>query len=199
MTAHPDTRTGWDWLALGASTGGPAALRDLVEQLPVPLPLRVVIVLHIARGFARGFADWLADSLGLDVRLAFDGERPASGAVRVAPAGAHLRVTADDRLELDAETPPRCGHRPSVDELFRSLAAAAPHQTAAAVLTGGGRDGADGLLELRRAGAFCVAQDEASSAVFGMPCAALEVGAAELALSPRALGVELARRMKQYV
>jgi len=188
----------WRWLALGASTGGPAALRDLLAELPAPPPLRVVIVQHIAPGFELGLADWLAGSLGLDVRVALDGERPRPGTVRVAPAGAHLRVTADDRLALDAATPRRREHRPSVDELFLSLAATAPHETAAALLTGMGADGAEGLSALRRAGAFCLTQDEASSAVFGMPRAALQLGAAELALPPRGLGFELARRLQGH-
>ena len=186
---------GWRWLALGASTGGPAALHDLLAELPVPLPLRVVIVQHIARGFEVDLAEWLAGALGLDVRVALDGERPRPGGVRVAPAGAHLRVTSGDRLAIDEKTPPRRGRRPSVDELFLSLAAAAPHDTAAVLLTGMGTDGAEGLAALRRAGAFCLAQDEASSAVFGMPHAALALGAAEFALPPGALGRELARRL----
>jgi chemotaxis response regulator CheB len=196
-TAGPGA--GWRWLALGASTGGPAALRELLAQLPAPPPLRVVIVQHIARGLELDFVDWLAGSLGLDVRLARDGERPPPGTVRVAPAQSHLRVTATGRLALDIATPPRHGHRPSVDELFQSLAAAAPHHTAAVLLTGMGADGAAGLSALRRAGAFCLAQDEASSAVFGMPHAAVELSAAELVLSPRALGLELGRRLKGIV
>ncbi|HEX4954703.1 MAG TPA: CheB methylesterase domain-containing protein [Thermoanaerobaculia bacterium] len=185
-------------MALGASTGGPAALRDLLAELPAPLPLCVVIVQHIAGGFEFDLADWLGSSLGLDVRPALDGESPRPGVVRLAPAGAHLRVTDDGRLAVDTKTPKRRGHRPSVDELFLSLAAAWPHDTAAALLTGMGTDGAEGLLALRRAGAFCLAQDEESSAVFGMPHAAIELGAAELALPPRAIGRELARRMGAY-
>jgi chemotaxis response regulator CheB len=186
---------GWRWLALGASTGGPAALRELLAELTVPPPLRVVIVQHIAHGLERDLADWLAATLGFDVRVACDGERPPVGGARLAPAGAHLRVGSDDRLSLDRTTPPRAGHRPSVDELFLSLAAGAPLQTAAVLLTGMGSDGAEGLAALRRAGAFCLAQDEASSAVFGMPRAARERDAAELALAPSALGRELARRL----
>jgi chemotaxis response regulator CheB len=185
----------WRWLALGASTGGPAALHDLLGALPEAFSLRVLIVQHIAAGSELDLAAWLASSLGLDVRAARDGERPPPGTVRVAPAGAHLRVAGDGRLTLDEETPPRSGHRPSVDELYLSLAVAAPRETAAVLLTGMGSDGAAGLLALRRAGAFCLAQDEASSVVFGMPRAALEMGAAELALPPRALGLELARRL----
>lgn len=188
----------WSWLALGASIGGPQALRDLLAELPSPLPLRVVVVQHIAHGLERSLADWLGDELGLDVRSATDGERPPPGAVRLAPAGAHLRVTADDRLALDAATPPRSDHRPSIDELFLSLAGACPRQTAAALLSGTGDDGAGGLLALRRGGAFCMTQDEASSAASGMPRAALALGAAELALPPRELGRELAARMTEH-
>ncbi|HKI86174.1 MAG TPA: chemotaxis protein CheB, partial [Thermoanaerobaculia bacterium] len=99
------------------------------------------------------------------------------------------------RLELDVTRPARRGHRPSVDELFLSLASVTPRETAAALLTGSGSDGAEGLLALRRAGGFCLAQDEASSAVFGMPGAACSLGAAEVLLSPREIGRELARRL----
>ena len=152
-----------------------------------------MIVQHIAPGFEADLADWLAGSLGFDVSLAIDGEWPPANSVRLAPAGAHLRVTAEDRLELDAVTLPRGGHRPSVDELFLALAVVAPHETAAVLLTGSGRDGAVGLGALRRAGAFCLAQDEASSVAAGMPRAALELGAAELSLPPREIGRELAR------
>jgi two-component system chemotaxis response regulator CheB len=187
----------WDWLALGASTGGPAALHDLLSELPKPPPLKVVIVQHIARGLEPNLADWLSDSLRLDARVAFDGERLEAGNVRLAPADAHLRIGADGCVALDAGTPKRNGHRPSVDELFQSLADLAPLKTAAAVLTGMGADGADGLLALRRAGGFCLAQDEASSAVFGMPSAAFDRGGAEVVLAPREIGRELARRMEK--
>jgi len=185
----------WRWLAIGASTGGPAAVHDLLAALGPACPARILLVQHIARGFEGGLADWLASSLGLDVRVAIDGERPEPGAVRIAPGDFHLRLAADERLALDGATPPRRGHRPSADELFHSLAAVAPKETAAVLLTGMGADGADGLAALRRAGAFCAAQDEASSAVFGMPKVARELGAVELALPPRALGEELARRL----
>ncbi len=183
------------WLALGASTGGPAALRDLLAVLPAPPPTRILVVQHIARGFEAGLADWLAGSLGLDVRVAVEGERPRPGTVRIAPAGAHLLVGKDERLTLDAATPTRRGHRPAVDELFHSLAATAARATAAVVLTGMGTDGAEGLAELRRAGALCFAQDEASSAVYGMPKAALEAGGAEVVAPPQAIGEMLARRL----
>jgi two-component system chemotaxis response regulator CheB len=185
----------WQWLAIGASTGGPTAVRELLAELPSPLPLRVVIVQHIGSNHELALADWLAGVLELDVGIAVDGEQPPAGSVRLAPAGAHLWVAKDGRLALDRETPAHSGHRPSVDELFLSLAATVPRQTAAVLLTGMGRDGAEGLAALRNAGACCLAQDEASSAVFGMPGAALALDAAELFLSPSALGRELARRL----
>lgn len=185
------------WLALGASTGGPAALRDLLAALPPRPPISIVVVQHIARGFESGLADWLAGSLGIDVRVAVEGERAPLGAVRIAPAGAHLKIAGDERLALDFETPPRRGHRPSVDALFHSLAAVAPIGAAAALLTGMGNDGAEGLAALRRAGGLCFVQDEASSAVYGMPRAGLELAGADASLPPRAIGEEIARRLAE--
>lgn len=185
------------FLAIGASTGGPAAVRDLLAALPAPAPFPILVVQHIAAGFESGLAEWLASTLGLDVRIALAGEQASPGAVRIAPGGAHLRLGADGRLELDSVTPPRRGHRPSVDELFRSLDQGAAQRVVAVLLTGMGTDGAEGLRELRRAGALCCAQDEASSAVFGMPRAAIELGAAELVLSPAAIGHEIARRLRE--
>lgn len=185
------------WLAIGASTGGPAALRDLLAALPAPPPFPVAVVQHIARGFEAGLADWLAGAVGLDVRVALDGELPAAGAVRVAPGGSHLRIDGEGRLRLDAEAPARRGHRPSVDELFLSFVRLGAPTTAAALLTGMGSDGAEGLAALRRSGALCYAQDEASAAVFGMPRAAIEAGAAELVLTPAAIGEDLGRRARE--
>jgi two-component system chemotaxis response regulator CheB len=176
------------WIAVAASTGGPAAVRAFLDALPDSSPATVLLVQHIAAGFEEGLADWLHAVTHRDVRVACDGERPAAGAVRVAPAGAHLRVSADGRLELDGTVPPRSGHRPSADELFLSCAEACPRETVGIVMTGMGSDGATGLLALRRAGGATFVQDERSSAVFGMPRAALAVGAAEVALPPAELG-----------
>lgn len=184
-------------LAIGASTGGPAAVRDLLAALPAPAPFPILIVQHIAAGFETGLAEWLASTLGLDVRVALAGEQPLPGAVRIAPGGAHLRRGPDGRLELDSVTPARRGHRPSADELFLSLEQGTAQRVVAVLLTGMGTDGAEGLRELRRAGALCFAQDEASSAVFGMPRAAIELGAAELVLAPSAIGGEIARRLRE--
>ena len=181
------------YVAVGASTGGPLAIRDLLAELPPRPPAAVLVVQHIAAGFEEGLADWLAGDLRRDVRVAADGERAAPGTVRIAPAGAHLLLGAGGLLRVDVERPPRGVHRPSADELFESCAAFCPTHTAGVLLTGMGADGAQGLAALRRAGALTMVQDEASSVVFGMPRAALAAGAATIALPPAALGRLLCR------
>ncbi len=180
------------WVALGASTGGPGAIHAFLASLPADLPVTTLIVQHIAAGFEEGFAEWLARELCRDVQVATDGESCREGAVRIAPAGAHLRLTPGRSLKVDSLTPPRHGHRPSVDELFFSCAESSPRQTAGVLLTGMGSDGAEGLTALRKAGGLTMVQDEATSVVFGMPRAAIERGAAEFVLPPRALAAALA-------
>ncbi|HEY2738462.1 MAG TPA: chemotaxis-specific protein-glutamate methyltransferase CheB, partial [Thermoanaerobaculia bacterium] len=175
------------WVAIGASTGGPAALRELLEEVPADAPVGFAIVQHIASGFELGLADWLNKELPFDVRLARDREVLRRGTVRLAPGGAHLRLEAGGVLRLDTQSPARRGHRPSVDDLFLSCAESCPREVAGVIMTGMGADGAEGLLALRKAGGLTLAQDEASSIIFGMPKVALERGAAEIALPPRAL------------
>jgi len=189
---RPDLR----WVGIGASTGGPAAIRDLLEALPGRPPVTILLVQHIAPGFELGLADWLRRELGLDVKVARHGERPRPGAVRLAPAGFHLRLAPGGLLELDSRSPPVQGHRPAVDELFFSLAQGDSRRAAGALLTGMGSDGVEGLLELRRQGGLTLAQDEATSVVYGMPRVALEKGAVENALSLQEIARTLARAWK---
>ncbi len=181
------------YVAVGASTGGPGAVRTFLGALPAKAPAAVLIVQHIAPGFEDGLAEWLSRDLGRDVQLARNREEARPGTVRVAPAGSHLRLRPGGVLQIDGTTPPRGGHRPSVDELFFSCAESHPRQVAGVLLTGMGSDGAEGLAALRAAGGLTLVQDEASSVVFGMPRAALERGAAEIALPPRDLASTLAR------
>lgn len=181
------------WVAIGASTGGPAAIRDFFEEVPAEPPVSFLVVQHIASGFELGFADWLNKEFPFDVRLARDGDRPRPGAVRIAPGGSHLLLEPGGVLHLDTHTPARRGHRPSVDELFLSCAESCPGEVAGVLLTGMGSDGVEGLLALRKAGGLTMAQDEASSIIFGMPRVALEKGAAEVSLPPRALARTLTR------
>ena len=178
-------------LALGASTGGPGALMKVLQALPAPAPLPVLIVMHINAVFSRGFAEWLDAQTPHRVRYAHGGERlrDLAGQVVLAPPDVHL-VVRGGQLEL-THTPPRHSCRPSVDELFESLAAESGPGVAAALLTGMGRDGAQGLLAIRRAGGATLAQDEASSMVYGMPREAAQLGAAERVLTLADIGPAL--------
>jgi|CXWL01.1.fsa_nt_gi two-component system chemotaxis response regulator CheB len=181
------------YVAVGASTGGPVAIRDLLEALPAQLPAAVLIVQHITAGFEEGLAEWLGRDLRRDVRVAKDGELARPGSVRFAPNGTHLVLERGGVLRLDAVLPPRGQHRPSADELFFSCARVAPRETAGVLLTGMGRDGAEGLLGLRQAGGLTMVQDAATASVWGMPKVALDRGAADLALAPREIARVLAR------
>jgi two-component system, chemotaxis family, protein-glutamate methylesterase/glutaminase len=189
----PAARPGVRYVAIGASTGGPQAVHELLSSLPLDPPAAILVVQHIATGFEEGLADWLAKDLGRDVQLAADNEPARVGTIRVAPGGAHLLLDAQGIMHLDPDGPARGGHRPSVDVLFSSCARSCPRQVAGVLLSGMGRDGAEGLAALRKAGGLTMVQDESSSVVFGMPRIALEQGAAEIALPPRELGRFLTR------
>lgn len=165
-------------LVVGVSTGGPGALVQLLGALPSDFRAPILIVMHIALPFAAAFADWLGAQVDHDVRYATPGEplSALAGCVRLAPPDQHLVVRAG-RLELTSD-PERHSCRPSVDVLFESVARELGASTAACLLTGMGKDGAQGLLELRRAGAVTFAQDEKSSIVYGMPREAALLNAA---------------------
>lgn len=172
---------GRDWIiAIGASTGGVQALGAMLHMMPVNCP-PIVIVQHMPEGFTDAFARRLNQTCDIEVREAQQGDRPRPGLALIAPGGDRhmiLRRTGQHDLEVDlVEGDPVCFSRPAIDELFRSVAAAAP-RASAAVLTGMGSDGAHGLLALRRAGAQTFAQDRASSVIYGMPAQAWEIGAA---------------------
>jgi two-component system chemotaxis response regulator CheB len=170
-------------IAIGASTGGPAAILTIISALPRDFPVPILLVLHIGEPFGIAFADWLDGASALRVAYALDGEAlPPVGRGRVvmAPPDRHLVVRAG-KLRLTS-APERHSCRPSVDELFESLARESGDRCAACLLTGMGRDGAAGLLEVRRAGGVTIAQDEETSVVFGMPREAIILGAAERVL-----------------
>jgi two-component system chemotaxis response regulator CheB len=178
-------------VAIGASTGGPAALVDILRSLPREFHLPLLIVLHINEPFGAAFAEWLDGQTDRRVSYGRDGELVASAAGRVvmAPPDHHLTVSSGRfRLTNAAE---RNSCRPSVDVLFESLAREYGRSVTACLLTGMGRDGAAGLLEIRRAGGLTIAQDEATSVVFGMPHEAVRLGAAERVLPLGEIGPAL--------
>jgi two-component system, chemotaxis family, protein-glutamate methylesterase/glutaminase len=177
-------------VALAASAGGIGALRSVLGGLPVDYPAAVLVLLHVVPDHPSLLSQILARATALPVKQAEDGEVLAVGAVYVAPPNAHLVVDPDLHVTL-AATPPVHYVRPSADVLFASLAKATGCHAIAVVLSGTGRDGALGVRALAAAGGHVIVQDEASSAFFGMPAAAIDTGAVDqvlpLAEIPKAL------------
>jgi two-component system chemotaxis response regulator CheB len=162
-------------IGICASTGGPGALARVLRHLPADFELPVLVVQHMGGGFIDGLARWLDGELPLPVRVA-SAHEPLAPGIRIAPDGAHLILGAGRRLELDTTTVAG-SHRPSGDVLLSSLARVVGGAAVAVVLTGMGRDGAAGLADVGNVGGRTIAQDEASSAIYGMPRAAAELGA----------------------
>jgi two-component system response regulator WspF len=164
-------------VAIGASAGGPAALATLLQGLPRNFPAALVIIQHVDERFVAGLAEWLRRHSALPVRLAEEGDRPLPGTVLLAGTGDHLALKAADRLGYTAE-PHDYAYRPSVDVFFQSVGTLWPGKAIGVLLTGMGADGALGLKALRAKGHYTIAQDQASSAVYGMPKAAAAANAA---------------------
>jgi two-component system response regulator WspF len=162
---------------IGASTGGPKALAAILAGLPRDFQAALAVVQHVDMRFAGGLAEWLGSQCSLRVQVAVEGQRLAPGVVHVAGTNDHLVLRPDLSVGYQAE-PADYPYRPSVDVFFDSVARYWPQPGVAALLTGMGRDGAKGLLALRQAGWPTIAQDEATSVVYGMPKAAAELGAA---------------------
>jgi two-component system chemotaxis response regulator CheB len=182
-------------VALGASTGGTEALRTILEAMPPDAP-GLLVVQHMPEGFTRAFAERLDRSCRIEVKEAADGDRVLEGRALIAPGQRHLilrRSGGHYAVEV-GDGPLVSRHRPSVDVLFRSVAEAAGPNAVGAILTGMGDDGAAGLLEMKRAGAITLAQDEASSVVFGMPKAAIERGGVDEVVSLDGMAALLLRR-----
>lgn len=164
-------------LTIGSSSGGPQALATILSSLPADFPVPVVLIQHVDVQFVAGLADWLNQQCQLTVRLAQPGDRPEVGSVLLAGSNDHLILESSGRLTYTAE-PTQMPYRPSVDVFWHSLNAYWQGEIMAILLTGMGRDGALGMLELRNNGAYTIAQDQESSAVYGMPKAAKELHAA---------------------
>jgi two-component system chemotaxis response regulator CheB len=182
----------YDLVAIGASTGGPGAIVEILRGLPAEFRLPILLVLHINEPFGTAFADWLDGQTSRRVAYPVDGAPLASaiGRVVMAPAGRHL-VLHDGRLHLSADIE-RHSCRPSVDVLFESVARECGPSAAACLLTGMGKDGAQGLLKIRAAGGMTIAQDETTSVIYGMPREAAMLGAATHVLRLPDIGPRLA-------
>lgn len=164
-------------VAVGASAGGPAAIATFLSGLPADFPAAIIIVQHVDERFAGGMAAWLSRTSPLPVRVAEEGDRPLTGTVLLAATNDHLKLKAPDRVGYTPE-PRDYAYRPSIDVFFESVSATWPGEAVGILLTGMGRDGARGLKALRSHGHYTIAQDHATSAVYGMPKAAAAIGAA---------------------
>jgi two-component system response regulator WspF len=165
-------------VAIGSSSGGPKALAILLHALPADFPAPIVIIQHVDQQFSAELAAWLDRQCPLQVRLAEAGDTLEPGRVLVAGSNNHLILNSNSVLEYTPE-PVDMAYRPSVDVFYASMAQHWAGDAVAVLLTGMGRDGAEGMLSLHNKGVFTVAQDEASSTVYGMPKAAAQIGAAE--------------------
>ncbi len=181
-------------VAIGSSTGGVEALRDIILALPPDAP-PVVCTQHIPPKFSASFAERLNGLAAVRVKEAMDGDRVVAGHVFIAPGDRHLEVRRSGAaLVLHTHDGPLVtGHKPSVDVLFHSVADACGSKAVGVILTGMGRDGADGLLAMRRAGASTIGQDEGSCVVYGMPKSARELGAVEKEIPLSRIAEEILR------
>ncbi len=177
-------------VVVGASTGGPKTIAAILSALPKNFPASILIVQHVDQQFADGIARWLGQNCKLPVDIARNGERPLAGHVLLASTNDHMVLTSERAIAYTAE-PLENPYRPSADVFFESIAQNWPQPSVAILLTGMGRDGASGLLKLYQAGWHTIAQDKDSCAVYGMPKAAIELGAAKLVLSPAEIAEEL--------
>lgn len=181
-------------VAIGASTGGPRALTQVLGDLPPDFGLPILVVIHMAEAFGPAFASWLGSQISIPTALAEDNEflgKRGETRVIVAPPGKHM-VVDRERIRLSL-APERHSCRPSVDVLFESIAEHFGSVTVACLLTGMGHDGARGLLEIRNAGGTTIAQDEETSIVFGMPKEAIKLGGATFVLPIQAIGPALVK------
>jgi two-component system, chemotaxis family, protein-glutamate methylesterase/glutaminase len=168
-------------IAIGASTGGPQALRTILAQLPADFPAPVLCVQHISDGFLGGLVNWLATHCAMSVKIAQSGEQPFPGIIYFPQEGTHLEIDKGGRLVCSHKAPVD-GHRPSVTATFKSVADYCGDAAIGVLLTGMGSDGAQGMQQIFEAGGITIAQNEESSVVFGMPKQAIALGAVKYVL-----------------
>jgi two-component system, chemotaxis family, response regulator WspF len=192
---HQDGSSG-PLVVIGASAGGPAAVAKVLSQLPADFSAPIVVVQHVDSQFSRGLADWLDCQTPLQVRLAQGDDRPSAGVVLLAANDNHLVFESPTRLSY-TRYPLESSYRPSVDVFFKSVATLWRGDVVGVILTGMGRDGAEGLRALHEKGHHTIAQDRATSAVYGMPKAAAELQAAAEILPLEQIGPRIASVLAQ--
>lgn len=180
-----DTRRGIQLVAIGSSTGGPGALRELFDCLPGDFPVPIVVAQHLAVGFEASLAAWLGQTAGVSISVAVDGERLRAGHVHLGEAGKDIVIMPEFRLSL--RKCPERGYHPSADLLFETAATQLGAGVLAVVLTGVGSDGTNGAKKLAAAGGRIMSQDQETSTVFGMPGSVIRAGLAHVIGSPRDL------------
>jgi two-component system, chemotaxis family, response regulator WspF len=190
----PGAGPGFPLVAIGASTGGPAALARVLGALPSPLNAAVTIVQHVDEHFAPGLASWLAGQAAREVRVIRPNDPVAPSVVQLASTNEHLVLTPQLTYKYTRD-PADLPYRPSVDVFFRTVADSWPGTAVGVLLTGMGADGAQGLLAMRRAGWHTIAQDRASSVVYGMPKAAAQIDAAAEVLPLDEIAAGVARAL----
>lgn len=177
-------------VCLVTSTGGPEALRTILKKFPGNFPCGIVIVQHIVTGFDQGLAEWLADECRIKVKIAYDAETIEAGTAYIAPCELQMRVDENGKTRL-SEEPPYCGHRPSGDILLESVAKTYKDRALAVIMTGMGKDGAAGMKAVKDNHGLTIAQDEESSLIFGMPKAAIDMGAIDKVLPLEEIAEEI--------
>ncbi len=183
-------------VVIGASTGGPLVIKTILDGLPRDFPAALLIVQHIAPGFLQGMVDWLAHTSTIPLKIAVQGERILSGQAYFAPEGYNMGVGSGLSIQL-SEGGPENVAKPSVSHLFRSVAGALGKNAVGILLTGMGSDGAKELKLMREKGALTIVQDRDSSVVYGMPGAAVELGAADYILAPDKIVAALGMLMQK--
>jgi two-component system chemotaxis response regulator CheB len=179
-----------DIIVIGASTGGPQALETIVSAIPANFSFPVLILQHITSGFTEGFREWLQAHAQIPVQMAENGQTFLPGHCYLAPEGTHIELSENNKFRLTA-APPEHGSRPSISVLFRSIGTTYSGNAIAILLSGMGKDGAAELGLIRGRGGITIAQDEATSLIFGMPAEAMKLGTAEYTMSPEQIAIFL--------
>lgn len=181
-------------IAIAASTGGPKALLQIFQHLPSDFPAAIIVAQHISDGFSKGLANWLDHETRLEVREGSTGSELRAGCAYIAPTGRHMIVAADGTLALTSD-PPIMGHRPSCNILLRSAAEVYGPKCIGVILSGMGNDGAEGILAIKKQGGKTIAESEKDCVVFGMPKAAIEMGAIDLVTPLESIATELLKML----